>query len=125
MPLSNYYKTPGQKETVTLPFKDFTNRASGNGTFDFKHLKDWTMTTMKPFNQPFVFSNMKLVGGGPGCGGSNVSTSPSASPSATESSGASPTETGSSANSESGGASAKGVSVFLGTLGFIYFVFAF
>lgn len=68
-----------------MPFSDFTPLANGTGQFDFKHLKDWTFVDPKPLDQPFVFSNMILVGGPPGCNGSLVT------PSATTGSGAQPT----------------------------------
>ena len=55
-----------------MPFTDFTPLANGTGEFDFVHLKDWTFVDPKPLDQPFVFSNMILLGGPPGCNGSPV-----------------------------------------------------
>jgi len=106
-----------------LPFRDFTNLASGNGTFDFVHLKDWTFVDMKPLNQPFVFSNLRLIGGAPGsicCPSSNAC--PTQSTSASTSASPSPTEFPIQSGAER--TAAKGVTVLLGTLGFIYLVFA-
>ncbi len=54
-----------------MPFADFTQLAIGPGQFDFKHLKDWTFVDPKPLGQPFVFSNMILLGGAPGCNGAS------------------------------------------------------
>ena len=72
LPLSKYYTTPGMKQTVVLPFADFAQLASGKGVYDFLHLKDWTFVDPKPLGQPFVFSNMILLGGAPGCNGTLV-----------------------------------------------------
>ena len=55
-----------------MPFADFTQLASGKGVYDFLHLKDWTFVDPKPLGQPFVFSNMILLGGAPGCNGTVV-----------------------------------------------------
>lgn len=52
---------------VTIPFADFAPLAQKEGSFDFVHLKDWTFVDPRPLNQPFVFSNMMLIGGPPGC----------------------------------------------------------
>jgi hypothetical protein len=93
-----------------MPFKDFTALASGSGTFDFVHLKDWTFVDMKPLGQPFVMSNMKLIACNP-----NPSTT-TAPPKATASTG--PLQSGSTS------AIGQGLTVILGTLGFIYLVFA-
>jgi hypothetical protein len=75
LPLTKYYTTPGVKQTVVLPFQDFKNLASGNGTFDFVHLKDWTFVKPLPLGEAFVFSNMRLIGGAPGCNGTAVTSS--------------------------------------------------
>jgi hypothetical protein len=94
LPLAKYYTTPGQKQTVTLPFKDFTALASGNGTFDFVHLKDWTFVNPLPLGEAFVFSNMMLIGGAPGCNGTAV-TDGSSTPAVTDGSSILNTSTGS------------------------------
>ena len=78
IPLSRYYTTPGQKQTIVMPFADFSLLANGTGRFDFVHLKDWTFVDPRPLNQPFVFSNMILLGGPPGCNANP--TGPSAAP---------------------------------------------
>ena len=66
IPLSRYYKTPGRKSVVRIPFTDFEENVKG-GKFDFAHLKDWTMVAMKPQGGRFIFGNMKLLGGPLGC----------------------------------------------------------
>lgn len=50
-----------------MPFTDFAKNVKG-GAFDLVHLKDWTFVDMKPLGQPFVFTNMYIRGGPPGCG---------------------------------------------------------
>jgi len=66
LPLSQYYTTPGQRQVVTMPFRDFARNVNG-GNFDFVHLKDWTMVSMRPLGANFVFRNMILVGDKSGC----------------------------------------------------------
>lgn len=68
IPLSRYYTTPGQIQTVTLPFVEFTQNVKGS-RFDMMHLKDFTIVDVKPLRQPIYFRNMRLVGG---CAGPNV-----------------------------------------------------
>ena len=68
IPMSRYYTTPGQWQTVTMHFSDFAENTEGK-PFDFEHLKDWTMVNMLPLGQPFQFRNMRLLGGPFGCDG--------------------------------------------------------
>jgi hypothetical protein len=70
--LENYYKNDGTKQTITLPFIDFARRSKDGQPFDMVHLKDWTFVSMVPTNQPFKFSNMRLLGGPLGCAIPNV-----------------------------------------------------
>jgi hypothetical protein len=105
LPLSKYYTTPGTKQTIVMPFTDFTPLASGNGTFDFKHLKDWTFVDPKPLGGSFVFSNMKLIGGGSECHQKPK-----------------PTVTTEPLNSSS--LALQAYTMILGVIGFIYLVFA-
>ena len=133
-----------------MPFADFTQLAIGPGQFDFKHLKDWTFVDPKPLGQPFVFSNMILLGGAPGCNGvsSGNGTVPRTSaggPSITTAIGFSSTTPDKAASTSaitatstsnpngdksvpeiSGSASlaGQGFAMVLGTIGFIYLVFA-
>jgi hypothetical protein len=69
LPLSKYYTTPGQIQTITLPFAEFTQNVKGS-RFDMVHLKDFTIVNVKPLRQPIYFRNMRLLGG---CAGSNAS----------------------------------------------------
>jgi hypothetical protein len=78
------------------------------------------MTSMKPFNQPFVFSNLRLIGGGPECPGSSTSTAATASASAT----VSPSPNAYAIKPGSARGASNGMNVLLGTLGFIYLIFA-
>jgi hypothetical protein len=87
------------KQTVIIPFADFTPLAVGTGSFDFKHLKDWTFVDPKPVGQPFVFSNMILLGGAPGCNG--ISTGNGTVPSTTSGSGTGSTTNGGTTNTGS------------------------
>lgn len=59
LPVTNYYKTPGVKSSVILPFEDFSKTASG-ANFDFVHLKGWVMIQFNP-NAVFEFSNFKIL----------------------------------------------------------------
>ena len=61
IPLSRYYTTPGEWQTISMPFSDFGANVIG-GRFDMQHLKDWTMVNMLPLGQPVQFRNMRLVG---------------------------------------------------------------
>ena len=79
IPLNKYYTTPGQIQTVTLPFVEFTQNVKG-ARFDMVHLKDFTIVDVRPLRQPIYFRNMRLVGG---CGESNVSSTISTSVTAT------------------------------------------
>jgi hypothetical protein len=60
-PLSSYVTPNGQKQTVVLPFADFSKTLVG-GQFDFKHLKDWTAVNLVPFGARFTISNLVLRG---------------------------------------------------------------
>ena len=130
MPLSKYYTTPGKKQTVVMPFADFTQLAIGPGQFDFKHLKDWTFVDPKPLGQPFVFSNMILLGGAPGCCPPGKSCPKTTSPEKTTSTSGTTATSTSNPNGDkgviSGSASlaGQGFAMVLGTIGFIYLVFA-
>ena len=131
-----------------MPFADFTQLAIGPGQFDFKHLKDWTFVDPKPLGQPFVFSNMILLGGAPGCKGASggngaAPTTSAGGPSTTSAIGTSTTTPDSTTSTSaitatstsnpngdkgviSGSASlaGQGFAMVLGTIGFIYLVFA-
>lgn len=96
-----------------MPFADFAPLAQKEGSFDFVHLKDWTFVDMKPRGQPFVFSNMKLIGGPPGC-----------CPAGQVCSSSTPSPTDTTILSGSTRTAGQGLTVILGTLGFIYLVFA-
>ncbi|KAJ3190498.1 hypothetical protein HDU85_000797 [Gaertneriomyces sp. JEL0708] len=61
IPISKYVTPNGQKQTVTVPFRDFAPRAAGTGTFDFVHLKDWTLNQFAPQDTVFEISNIRLV----------------------------------------------------------------
>lgn len=66
LPLSDYYRNDGTRQTVTMPFIDFAKNVKG-GDFDMIHLKDWTFVAMEPTNQPFKMYNMRILGGPIGC----------------------------------------------------------
>jgi len=51
LPITKYYKTPGVKSNVVLPFADFAKNALG-ADFDFVHLKGWVMVN---FSQDAIF----------------------------------------------------------------------
>jgi hypothetical protein len=59
LPITNYYKTPGVKSGIILPFADFSKTASGSD-FDFVHLKGWVMINFNQ-NASFEFSNFKVL----------------------------------------------------------------
>lgn len=64
--LSKYITPDGTKQTVFLPFSDFSINLNGS-RFDFEHLKDWTLVNLGPEGSEFVLSDLKLVGGPVGC----------------------------------------------------------
>ncbi|KAI9013172.1 hypothetical protein BC832DRAFT_282940 [Gaertneriomyces semiglobifer] len=74
IPISKYITPNGQKQTVTVPFRDFAPRASGPGTFDFVHLKDWTLNQFTPAGSVHEISNLRLVRQ---CTSGNSTTTPS------------------------------------------------
>jgi hypothetical protein len=59
LPVTKYYKTPGVKSSVILPFADFAKNALG-ADFDFVHLKGWVMIKFTQ-NAVFEFSNFKVL----------------------------------------------------------------
>ncbi|KAI8905462.1 hypothetical protein EDD86DRAFT_211538 [Gorgonomyces haynaldii] len=63
VPLTKYITPNGQKQTVLMPFADFSKNING-GNFDFQHLKDWTAVNFSPADgtSQFVFSNLILKG---------------------------------------------------------------
>ena len=64
--LTQYIIPNGQKQKVTLLLSDFSKNLVG-GSFDFKHLKDWTIVNLEPVGAVFLMSNITLLGGPVGC----------------------------------------------------------
>ncbi|KAJ8323064.1 hypothetical protein BDV3_006678 [Batrachochytrium dendrobatidis] len=62
MPLTKYIKPNGSKQHVSLPLSDFAMNING-APYDFKHLKDWTPTSLSPVGATFEISNLVLKGG--------------------------------------------------------------
>ena len=62
IPLSRFITPNGQKQTVTLYFSNFSKNLVGE-SFDFQHLKDWTIVNLKPAGAVFYMSDLKLLGG--------------------------------------------------------------
>ena len=58
--LSKYITPDGTKQTVFLPFSDFSTNLYGNA-FDFRHLKDWTLVNLGPEGSVFEMSDLKLI----------------------------------------------------------------
>ena len=64
--LSKYITPDGTKQTVYLPFSDYSLNLFGEA-FDFEYFKDWTLVNLGPEGSEFVMSDLKLVGGPVGC----------------------------------------------------------
>ncbi|TPX67085.1 hypothetical protein SpCBS45565_g03996 [Spizellomyces sp. 'palustris'] len=60
IPITKYVTPNGQKQSVVVPFADFKKNLVG-GSFDFVHLKDWTLTSFVPEGARFQISNLRLI----------------------------------------------------------------
>ena len=59
LPVTKYYKTPGLKSNVILPFEDFSKTQTGSA-FDLVYLKGWVMINFNA-NFDFEFSNFQVL----------------------------------------------------------------
>ncbi|KAJ3152070.1 hypothetical protein HDU86_005915 [Geranomyces michiganensis] len=60
IPITNYMKPNGQKQSVIVPFVDFKTNVGGKN-FDFVHLKDWTLNEFSPAGSTWEISNLRLM----------------------------------------------------------------
>jgi hypothetical protein len=64
IPLTHYITPNGEKQRVVQPLSEFALNVEG-GSFDFAHLKDWTLVGLQPQNVTVKISNFVLKGNCP------------------------------------------------------------
>ncbi|KAJ3129165.1 hypothetical protein HK098_002406 [Nowakowskiella sp. JEL0407] len=64
VPLSTIgYNATGRLQHVIVPFELFDGNSFGNGTTDFRYIKDFTFIAFTALNQPYIFNNFIVKAG--------------------------------------------------------------